>query len=121
MFTVNIVSWELAAAMSLTSSSFGPDDDEFAIAGLTPVLGTMVDAPMVAEAPANLECRVMEVFDFQTGGTIRMIIGEVVAIHVRDDALDGTRVRPEVIDAIGRMAGDSYVRTTQRFTIERPR
>ncbi len=120
VFTVNIVSGELAEAMSVTSGSFGPDDDEFAIAGLTPTRGTKVDAPLVAEAPANLECRVMEIMDFGSDGAIRMVIGEVLAIHVREDALDGTRIKSEVIDAIGRMAGNSYIFSRDRFEIQRP-
>ena len=120
VFTVNIVSAEMAEAMSITSGSFGPDDDEFAIAGLTPVPGTKVDAPMVGEAPANLECEVVEVIDIGAEGRNRMVIGEVVAIHVREDALDGTRVKPDVIDAIGRLAGSGYVTSRDRFEITRP-
>ena len=119
VFTVNIVSAELAEAMSITSGSFGPDD-EFAIAGLTAVPGTKVDAPMVSEAPANLECEVVDVVNIGTEGRTRMVIGEVVAVHVREDALDGTRVKPEVIDAIGRLAGSGYVTSRDRFEITRP-
>ena len=119
-FTVNIVSVELAEAMSVTSGRFGPEDDEFAIAGLTPVGGTKVDAPIVLEAPANLECRVTEVLDFGSEGRIRMVIGEVLAIHAREDALDGTRVKAEVVDAVGRMAGNQYIHTRDRFELTRP-
>ncbi len=120
VFTVNIVSAELAEAMSITSGSFGPDDDEFAIAGLTPVQGAHVDAPMVDEAPANLECKVVEVLDIGSEGHSRLVMGEVVAVHVREDALDGTRIKSDVIDAIGRMAGNGYVTSRDRFEITRP-
>jgi flavin reductase (DIM6/NTAB) family NADH-FMN oxidoreductase RutF len=118
VFTVNIVSEDLADAMNKSSGTFAPDEDEFVIAGLTPVMGTVVDAPMVGEAPANLECRVIEVIDI--GVETRMVLGEVVMIHVRDDALDGTRVDPEVIRAIGRLSGVSYVTTRDRFELKRP-
>lgn len=120
VFTVNIVSVELAEAMNLTSGSFGPEDDEFGIAGLTPVLGSKVDAPLVAEAPANLECQVVQIIDLGEEGTTRMVIGEVVAIHVREDALDGTRIRQDVIDAVGRMAGRTYTTSRDVFEINRP-
>lgn len=120
-FTVNIVSEETAQAMNVTSGSFTSADDEFAIAGLTPVLGVKVDAPMVAESPANLECRVVEVLDFGEGGKNRMVIGEVQAIHVREDALDGTRVISDVIAAVGRMAGSAYINTRDTFFLDRPR
>ncbi len=118
VFTVNIVSEELASAMNQSSETFAPDEDEFVIAGLTPVMGTLVDAPMVGESPANLECRVLNVIDI--GIEVRMVLGEVVMIHVRDDALDGTRVDSEVIRAIGRLAGSSYTTTRDRFELRRP-
>ncbi len=120
VFTVNVVSEELAPAMSLTSASYGPDEDEFAIAGLTPVLGVAVDAPMVAESPANLECRVIEVIEVERAEGTRIVLGEVVMIHVREDALDGTRILPDAIQAIGRLAGSGYVTTRDRFELDRP-
>jgi flavin reductase (DIM6/NTAB) family NADH-FMN oxidoreductase RutF len=118
VFTVNIVSEDLAAAMNQSSGTFAPDEDEFVIAGLTPVMGTVVDAPMVGESPANLECRVLEVID--VGAETRMVLGEVVMFHVREDALDGTRVDSDVIRAIGRLSGSLYTTTRDRFELRRP-
>lgn len=120
-FTVNIVSEDTAEAMNITSGSFTSADDEFAIAGLTPVLGVKVDAPMVAESPANFECRVVKVLDLGSEGKNRMVIGEVHAIHVREDALDGSRVNSDVIAAVGRMAGNAYINTRDTFFLNRPR
>lgn len=119
-FTVNIVSHSLASAMHLTSGTFDADEDEFAIAGLTPVRGIWVRAPLVSESPANLECRVLQAVAIGGEGQTRMIIGEVVALHVRADALDGTRVDPGVLDAIGRLSGNSYVTTRDRFEVSPP-
>jgi flavin reductase (DIM6/NTAB) family NADH-FMN oxidoreductase RutF len=121
VFTVNVVSAELAEAMSATAATFGPDDDEFDIAGLTAVPGKVVEAPLVAEAPANLECRVARIVDLGESVSTRVVFGEVLAIHVRGDALDGTRVDPGVIDAIGRMSGNTYTHTRDRFEVIRPR
>jgi flavin reductase (DIM6/NTAB) family NADH-FMN oxidoreductase RutF len=119
-FTVNIVSEECADAMNVTSGSFTADDDEFAIAGLTPVMGTKVNAPMVAESPANLECRVVDILDLGTDGHIQIVVGQVAAMHIREDALEGTRVNNDVLAAIGRMAGDYYINTRDRFQLTRP-
>jgi flavin reductase (DIM6/NTAB) family NADH-FMN oxidoreductase RutF len=119
-FTVNIVSFELAPAMNVTSGTFDAADDEFAISGLTPVAGTLVKAPLVAESPANLECRVVDVVGVGADGGSRIVFGEVVVLHVREDALDGTRVDPGVIDAVGRLSGSSYSTTRDRFDLSRP-
>ena len=119
-FSVNIVSEAVAEAMSATSASFGPDDDEFAIVGLTPVPGRKVSAPLVAESPANLECRVSQVIPLGEEGHTRLVLGDVVAVHVHEDVLDGTRVDNDVLAAIGRMAGNTYSHTRDRFEITRP-
>ena len=119
-FTVNIVSESVAQAMSVTSGSFTADDDEFEIAGLTPVIGQVVNAPMVEESPANLECRVVEILDLGSLPTTRVVVGEVLVIHVREDVIDGTRVDSDALAAIGRMAGNTYIHTRDRFELERP-
>jgi flavin reductase (DIM6/NTAB) family NADH-FMN oxidoreductase RutF len=118
-FTVNIVSEEVAEAMNVTSGTFTSADDEFAIAGLTAVPGTVVAAPMVAESPANLECRVTEIHEIGGGSTL-LVVGEVVVIHVREDVLDGTRIDNDALRAVGRMAGSTYIHTRDRFEMHRP-
>jgi len=117
-FTVNIVSEEVVHAMSVTSGSFTADDDEFAIAGLNAEDGVRVDAPIVAESPANLECTVRQVIEL--GERTKLILGDVVVIHVEDGVLEGTRVDNDVLRAVGRMAGATYIDTRARFEIERP-
>ena len=91
-FTVNIVSEDVAPAMNITAGSFTAEDDEFAIAGLTPEKGVKVDAPLVVESPANLECRVVDILSLGTEGRTRVVIGEVVQVHVSSHVLDGTRI-----------------------------
>ncbi len=120
-FTVNIVSEDVVEAMSITSGSFTADDDEFAIAGLTAVEGTKVSAPLVAESPANLECRVSRVIDLGEEGRTKLVVGDVMVIHVEQSVLDGTRVDNDALRAVGRMAGTTYISTRDRFDVMRPR
>lgn len=119
-FTVNIVSESVAEAMNVTAGSYSADDDEFAIAGLTPMPGEVVRAPMVEESPANFECRVVDILDLGSGPSTRVVVGEVLVIHVREGVLDGTRVDNDALGAIGRMAGNTYIRTRDRFDLQRP-
>lgn len=118
-FTVNIVSEDVAEAMSITSGSYAAEDDEFDIAGLTAVDGVEVHAPIVEESPANLECKVRQIIEI--GERNRLVLGDVVAIHVEERVLDGTRIDNDALRAIGRMAGSTYVNTRDRFDIVRPR
>ncbi len=117
-FSVNIVSEDVAEAMVLTSGSYSAEDDEFAIAGLTVTEGNQLDVPLVAESPANLECSVRQVIEI--GDHSRLIIGDVVAAHVEESVLDGSRVDSDALRAVGRMAGTTYIDTRARFEISRP-
>lgn len=119
-FSVNIVSEDVAEAMNITSASYDSEVDEFAEAGLTPIRGRRISAPLVGESPANLECIVVNAMD--VGGAVgsRLVFGEVVAVHVRPEILDGTRVDSDALQAVGRMAGSSYITTRDRFELGRP-
>jgi flavin reductase (DIM6/NTAB) family NADH-FMN oxidoreductase RutF len=121
-FTVNMVSADLAEAMNLTSGRYPPEVDEFEVAGLTAVAGKYVAAPMVGEAKANLECKVTQLVPVgRPPMNATIVIGEVVAFHVREDLLVGTRVDQVGLDLIGRMGGPNYTHTRDTFGMERPR
>jgi flavin reductase (DIM6/NTAB) family NADH-FMN oxidoreductase RutF len=121
VFTVNIVSEDLAQAMNATSATVAADVDEFELVGLTAVQGDIVDAPMVAESPASMECRAtnfVPVSD-QPGCSV-VVFGEVVRYHVRPGVLEGTRVNLDVLAPVGRLSGPAYSHTRDRFDMIRP-
>ncbi len=120
-FTINLVDEALAEAMNLTSGEYGPEVDEFDLAELATVPGESVQAPLVAASPANLECRVFHTVELGEPPTNTVIFGNIERIHVQADLLDGTRVDPLGLRAVGRMAGSGYTRTADGyFEMERP-
>jgi len=121
VFTVSIVTEEVAEAMNATSAELPPHVDEFAEVGLTAVEGTTVPAPYVGEAKATLECKVNQIIPLGVPPTSWLVIGDIRTIHVEDDLLDGTRVDPKRLRAIGRFAGAGYCTTVDGlFRLERP-
>jgi flavin reductase (DIM6/NTAB) family NADH-FMN oxidoreductase RutF len=120
-FVVNIVSEDIVAAMNETAPEFPPEVDEFAVAGLTPVPSMVVRPPRVQESPVQMECQLVQVLQFGEGpGGGCLVLGKVVRIHVRDDVQRNGRIHPDVLRAVGRMAGDDYCRTRDRFAMPRP-
>src|SRR5262245_15201255 len=85
-FVVNIVDDDRAQQMNLTSGEYPPEVDEFALTHLTAVPSVKVKAPRVAEAPINMECKLVRVMP--VGTKANLILGEVVQWHVRDDVYD---------------------------------
>jgi flavin reductase (DIM6/NTAB) family NADH-FMN oxidoreductase RutF len=120
-FVVNIVSEEFAERMNATAAQVLPEVDEFILSGLTPMASELVKPARVAESHIHMECRllqVVQVSDQPGGGSL--VLGEVLRFHVRQDMIKDFRIDPDRLQAIGRMAGSTYVRTRDRFDLERP-
>ncbi len=122
-FVVNIVSEPLTGAMNRTAAQLPANEDEFTLAGLTALPGELVRAPRVAEARVQMECRLKEIVDVSTlpmGGSL--VLGQVLRFHIAEEVLEpGLHIVPDKLQAVGRMAGADYVRTTNRFALERPK
>lgn len=121
-FVVNIVSEPLAEAMNQTSAALAPEVDEFQVAGLTPVPSESVQVPRVGESLVAYECRLLRVVHVgeAKAGAGALVLGTVQRMYVADEVLDQGRIRTDVLQPIGRMAGNDYTRCTDRFAIERP-
>lgn len=118
-FTLSIVDADLVAAMHQTATQYAADVDEFEQVGLTALPGDSVAAPYVGEAKAVLECRVSRIVDLGEPVTASVVFGDVLRVHVDDKVLDGTRIDHAALQAIGRIAGTTYVTTADSlFDVE---
>ncbi len=85
-FVWNLTTLPLAQAMNATSASVPHEVDEFTLAGLTEVPGTVVKAPRVGEARVSFECRLTQMLRLQgadgSNADAWMTFGEVVAVHI---------------------------------------
>jgi len=120
-FVVNIVSEEIAEAMNLCSGEYPAGVSEFTVSGLTPVASDLVRPPRVRESRVNMECKVLQIVDVSTrpkGGSL--VIGEVVRFHIDEDIVSQHKIDAGKLRAIGRMGGNEYIRTRDRFQMIRP-
>ena len=78
-FVINLTTTDLVRAMDYCGVKSGRNVDKFAEMHLTREAGDEVSAPMIAESPVNLECKVLEVKEFPTHD---MFIAEIVAVHI---------------------------------------
>ena len=121
-FVVNIVSEEIAEKMNLCSGEYPHGADEFEISGLTAVPSDLVRPRRVRESHVNMECKLVQIVEISNrpnGGSL--IIGEVIRFHVDDAIIDNFRIDPDKLRAIGRMGGNDYARTRDRFEMIRPK
>lgn len=122
-YVICVVTEELGEAMNQTSAPYPPDVSEFDKAVLTPAKADLVKAPLVAESPVNMECRLLRIEEFgQAPMSFSYVIGEVVRVHVADRYYDKQTDRLAGLNPIGRLGGDGglYCRTTDMFEMKRP-
>lgn len=120
-FVVNLVSRDNAEAMNKTATEFPPGVDELAMAKLTRLPSVKVTPPRIAESPVAFECKLFQTVPLGPANTL--VLGHVVAMHVRDDAvLDALKhyIDTPKLDLIGRMhGGGGYTTTRDQFQIPR--
>jgi flavin reductase (DIM6/NTAB) family NADH-FMN oxidoreductase RutF len=121
---INMVNHDIVEQMSLSSTEYAADVDEFVKSGLTAIPSETVKPFRVKESPAQFECDVIDVIELgNEGGAGNLVICKVKMIHI-DNAvmnLDG-RVDPDYIDLVGRMGGPDYIRASgdALFSIPKP-
>jgi len=121
-FVVNVVSEAIANAANATAAEVAPEVDEFVLSGLSPVASDLVRPPRVAESPAQMECKLMQVIYTSRGpGAGVIVLGEIVRFHIRKEIVEDFRVDPDGLDAVGRMAGNTWARTRDRIDLIRPK
>lgn len=120
-FVVNMVSEEMAEEMSATSAMLPHGESEFERFGVKEIASVQVKPPRVAAARVAFECKLHSVVSIGEGpGGANVVFGQILCAHI-DDAVLGAEGLPDAgkLDLIGRLGGDDYCTTRDRFTIDR--
>ena len=82
---VNVPSERLLDEVEYCGFVSGRDADKFGTSGLTPIPGSAIQTPLIAECAINLECRLTHTLPL---GSHDLFIGEVVAVQLSEEVLD---------------------------------
>lgn len=121
-FVVHVVPYALAEKMNLTSAALPYGESESERFEIPMVPSERVRPPRVAAAPIAFECALDRIVPIGEGPlAANVVFGRILLMHVADSILgsDG-KPDPAKLDLIGRLGGDAYARTTERFEMKRP-
>ncbi len=102
-FVHNMATYDLCDALNRSAAEVRPEIDEFELAGVTKAPSIKVKPCRVAESPIQFECLYHQTIRLPGNGlmgTVDIVIGRVVLIHIRDDVigsdgkLDIIKMRP---------------------------
>ncbi len=106
-FVINLTTRALCRATDWCGVRSGRDYDKFKEMNLTPLWAKHVKAPLVAESPVAIECRVKQVLEL---GTHDMFIAEVVGIEVDPQYINPEtgKFELELADLVAYSHGEYY-------------
>ena len=118
---VNIVSHVLVEQMNQSCANYPRDVSEFDAANIQRTPSQLVSVPSVAASKVRYECKLREVItisDEPSGG--QMMLLDVVGIFLDDTVLVNGYIDPTRLDAVGKMGGDYFSTTKDKFALKRP-
>ncbi|GAA70649.1 flavin reductase family protein [Pseudoalteromonas sp. BSi20439] len=118
---VNIVSHALVEQMNQSCANYPNNVSEFDEASIERVPSQLVNPPSVAASKVRYECKLREVItisDKPSGG--KMMLLDVVGIFIDDATLVNGYIDPIRLDAVGKMGGDYFSTTKDKFVLKRP-
>ena len=84
-FVINLTAGPMTRATDFCGVRSGREMDKLTAAGLTVEPAGAVSAPLIAESPLSLECRVTQILSL---GSHDMFLAEIVAVDVEEKLLD---------------------------------
>lgn len=84
-FVINLVNEDLARAADFCGVRSGRNMDKFAECSLTKAKASTVGAPLIAESPVNIECKVKEIHEY---GSHDMFVAEITTVNAAEELFD---------------------------------
>jgi flavin reductase (DIM6/NTAB) family NADH-FMN oxidoreductase RutF len=118
-FVVHICNEAIAERMNVCSTDFEHGINELEKAGLTALPSMKVRPPRIAEAPVQMECKLIRIVEF--GTRHHVIFGEVLLFHFHDGIVNERfHVDVQKLNPIGRLSGSLYAKMREPFRMDRP-
>ncbi len=123
-FTFSLATLPLAKQMNLSSANLREGENEFDFAGLTKEPSRLVRPPFVGESPAALECKLVnfvQLKDLQGRPMEKyLVIGQVVATHIKDEFITNGRFDVVKAQTIARCGYNDYATVESQWELLRP-
>jgi flavin reductase (DIM6/NTAB) family NADH-FMN oxidoreductase RutF len=114
---INVVNFEIVHQMSLSSTEYPSEVNEFDKSGLTMLASDTIRPYRVAESPVQFECKINDIISLgEDGGAGNLIICEVLKMHMTDEVLNEDQsINQEALDLVARAGGSYYTRARAGF------
>jgi flavin reductase (DIM6/NTAB) family NADH-FMN oxidoreductase RutF len=115
-YVVHIADSPLLEALHESSVEHPSHVSEVELLSLETRASERISVPRLVAPPVAMECRFRQCLEFGETRS-RLIVGEVLAFHIRDGLLNNGKIETEALDPIARIAGPRYARLGEIVTL----
>ena len=115
-YVIHIADAPLMNVLHESSVEHPPEISEVEVLKLATAPSERIKVPRLTAPPIAMECRFRQCLEFGETRS-RLIVGEVVLIHVRDGLFNNGKIETEALDPIARIAGPRYARLGEIVTL----
>lgn len=116
-FVVNIASEDLLAPLHQSAVEHPEDVSEVELLGLETLPSDSISVPRLTAVPVSLECRLHSITPFGETGA-EFYVGEVLALHIRDEILRDGKIQTADLRPICRLGGPNYAELGRIITMQ---
>lgn len=120
---IGTVNYPIVQQVSLSSTEYDKETNEFIKAGLTMKEADIVRPKLIEESPVNFECKVQNIISLgNQGGAGNLVICEIQKIHIRKEYTDEQgNLDPFKLQMISRLGGNYYGISNESSLFEVPK
>lgn len=115
-YVIHIADTPLMRAVHESAVEHPADVSEVEHLGLETAPSELIKVPRLTAPPVAMECRFRQCLEFGEAKS-RLIVGEVVMLHIRDGLVNDGKVETAALDPIARIAGPRYARLGEIVTL----
>jgi flavin reductase (DIM6/NTAB) family NADH-FMN oxidoreductase RutF len=103
-FVVNFPTPEMLRQMEFVGTHSGIEADKWKNCGFTPIPGKVVDVPLIAECPVNIECVIDREIELTkedgTESDFVLVVGRIVQVHAHERCVVNGTIQWDLVDTI---------------------
>lgn len=116
-YVIHIADTPLMQALHESSVEHPPEVSEVEHLKLETLPSERIKVPRLKAPPVAMECRFCQCLEFGEARS-RLIVGEVLMIHIRDGLMNNGKVETAALDPIARIAGPRYAHLGEIVTLD---
>ncbi len=121
-FVYNMATWAQKDQMNQTALIVDRGVDELRASGLESIPARLVRPPLIKGSPVHFECKLHQIIDLpgrKPASFHQVVIGEVIAVHIDDEAITNGRVDVVKMRPIARLGYKDYAAVDAIFEMEK--